>query len=150
MYCHSNIFGLICFSGAAGEKDKTPVSHETFLLMANSQNDVDDWVKAIRRVIWAPLGGGKYLEKIVLVIKNREARVTCLPDHSQLVFITVPRGSAGFCFFFIIIFFFNNKPTSQGQIKSFFFFKKKYIFTFQLCKKNKQQRCCATLQPTRI
>ncbi|KAF4085423.1 hypothetical protein AMELA_G00118170 [Ameiurus melas] len=44
--------------GAAGEKDKTPVSHETFLLMANSQNDVDDWVKAIRRVIWAPLGGG--------------------------------------------------------------------------------------------
>lgn len=146
MYCHSNIFGLICFSGAAGEKDKTPVSHETFLLMANSQNDVDDWVKAIRRVIWAPLGGGKYLEKIVLVIKNREARVTCLPDHSQLVFITVPRGSAGFFFFF------NNKPTSQGQIKSFFFFfsKKKYIFTFQLCKKNKQQRCCGNLQPTRI
>ncbi|KAG7325447.1 hypothetical protein KOW79_011763 [Hemibagrus wyckioides] len=44
--------------GAAGEKDKTPVSHETFLLMANSQNDMDDWVKAIRRVIWAPLGGG--------------------------------------------------------------------------------------------
>ncbi|MCI4383983.1 hypothetical protein PGIGA_G00033030 [Pangasianodon gigas] len=43
--------------GAAGEKDKTPVSHETFLLMANSQNDMDDWVKAIRRVIWAPLGG---------------------------------------------------------------------------------------------
>lgn len=27
--------------------------------MANSQTDMDDWVKAIRRVIWAPFGGGK-------------------------------------------------------------------------------------------
>lgn len=27
--------------------------------MANSQSDMDDWVKAIRRVIWAPFGGGK-------------------------------------------------------------------------------------------
>ncbi|TSL75288.1 Rho GTPase-activating protein 22 [Bagarius yarrelli] len=44
--------------GAAGEKDKTSVSHESVLLLANSQNDMDDWVKAIRRVIWAPLGGG--------------------------------------------------------------------------------------------
>uniref|UniRef100_A0A671LRA9 Rho GTPase-activating protein 22-like n=1 Tax=Sinocyclocheilus anshuiensis TaxID=1608454 RepID=A0A671LRA9_9TELE len=26
--------------------------------MANSQSDMDDWVKAIRRVIWAPFGGG--------------------------------------------------------------------------------------------
>uniref|UniRef100_F7CW60 Rho GTPase activating protein 22 n=1 Tax=Monodelphis domestica TaxID=13616 RepID=F7CW60_MONDO len=26
--------------------------------MANSQNDMEDWVKAIRRVIWAPFGGG--------------------------------------------------------------------------------------------
>uniref|UniRef100_A0A8C2FT75 Rho GTPase activating protein 22 n=1 Tax=Cyprinus carpio TaxID=7962 RepID=A0A8C2FT75_CYPCA len=32
--------------------------HEAFLLMANSQNDMEDWVKAIRRVIWAPFGGG--------------------------------------------------------------------------------------------
>uniref|UniRef100_A0A3B5BIA1 Rho GTPase activating protein 22 n=1 Tax=Stegastes partitus TaxID=144197 RepID=A0A3B5BIA1_9TELE len=28
--------------------------------MANSQTDMDDWVKAIRRVIWAPFGGGKH------------------------------------------------------------------------------------------
>uniref|UniRef100_A0A8C8RKX6 Rho GTPase activating protein 22 n=1 Tax=Pelusios castaneus TaxID=367368 RepID=A0A8C8RKX6_9SAUR len=26
--------------------------------MANSQNEMEDWVKAIRRVIWAPFGGG--------------------------------------------------------------------------------------------
>uniref|UniRef100_A0A3Q4GM32 Rho GTPase activating protein 22 n=1 Tax=Neolamprologus brichardi TaxID=32507 RepID=A0A3Q4GM32_NEOBR len=30
--------------------------------MANSQSDMDDWVKAIRRVIWAPFGGGNTLE----------------------------------------------------------------------------------------
>ncbi|XP_056350582.1 rho GTPase-activating protein 22 isoform X8 [Oenanthe melanoleuca] len=35
-----------------------PVNHEAFLLMANSQNEMEDWVKAIRRVIWAPFGGG--------------------------------------------------------------------------------------------
>ncbi|XP_030627503.1 rho GTPase-activating protein 22 isoform X2 [Chanos chanos] len=42
----------------AGEKDRSALSHEAFLLMANSQNDMEDWVKAIRRVIWAPFGGG--------------------------------------------------------------------------------------------
>ncbi|XP_067395047.1 rho GTPase-activating protein 22 [Emydura macquarii macquarii] len=44
--------------GGAGDREKMPVNHETFLLMANSQNEMEDWVKAIRRVIWAPFGGG--------------------------------------------------------------------------------------------
>ncbi|OPJ84434.1 rho GTPase-activating protein 22 isoform X1 [Patagioenas fasciata] len=44
--------------GGAGDREKTPVNHEAFLLMANSQNEMEDWVKAIRRVIWAPFGGG--------------------------------------------------------------------------------------------
>ncbi|XP_013887844.1 rho GTPase-activating protein 22 [Austrofundulus limnaeus] len=44
--------------GGAGEKDRTGVSHESFLLMANSQSDMEDWVRAIRRAIWTPLGGG--------------------------------------------------------------------------------------------
>ncbi|XP_038599886.1 rho GTPase-activating protein 22 [Tachyglossus aculeatus] len=44
--------------GGSGDRDKLPVNHEAFLLMANSQNDMEDWVKAIRRVIWAPFGGG--------------------------------------------------------------------------------------------
>ncbi|NXQ72763.1 RHG22 protein, partial [Quiscalus mexicanus] len=42
----------------AGDREKMPVNHEAFLLMANSQNEMEDWVKAIRRVIWAPFGGG--------------------------------------------------------------------------------------------
>ncbi|XP_065263929.1 rho GTPase-activating protein 22 [Emys orbicularis] len=45
-------------SGGAGDREKMPVNHEAFLLMANSQNEMEDWVKAIRRVIWAPFGGG--------------------------------------------------------------------------------------------
>ncbi|KAM8859683.1 rho GTPase-activating protein 22 isoform 2-T2 [Spinachia spinachia] len=55
--------------GVAGEKDRTGVSHESFLLMANSQSDMEDWVRAIRRVIWAPLGGGvfgQHLEETML------------------------------------------------------------------------------------
>lgn len=34
-------------------------NHETYLLMASTQNDMEDWVKTIRRVIWAPFGGGQ-------------------------------------------------------------------------------------------
>nr|XP_055032668.1 rho GTPase-activating protein 22 [Misgurnus anguillicaudatus] len=48
----------------AGEKDKAAISHESFLLMANSQSDMDDWVKAIRRVIWAPFGGGIFGQRL--------------------------------------------------------------------------------------
>lgn len=46
------------FSGGAGEKDRTGISHESFLLMANTQSDMEEWVRAIRRAIWTPLGGG--------------------------------------------------------------------------------------------
>ncbi|XP_074501827.1 rho GTPase-activating protein 22 isoform X4 [Sebastes fasciatus] len=55
--------------GGAGEKDRTGISHESFLLMANSQSDMEEWVRAIRRVIWAPLGGGifgQHLEETML------------------------------------------------------------------------------------
>uniref|UniRef100_A0A665ULP1 Rho GTPase-activating protein 22-like n=1 Tax=Echeneis naucrates TaxID=173247 RepID=A0A665ULP1_ECHNA len=55
--------------GGAGEKDRTAISHESFLLMANSQNDMEEWVRAIRRAIWAPLGGGvfgQHLEETML------------------------------------------------------------------------------------
>ncbi|XP_059373327.1 rho GTPase-activating protein 22-like isoform X3 [Carassius carassius] len=51
-----NLFEIV--PGCTAEKDRSALSHEAFLLMANSQNDMEDWVKAIRRVIWAPFGGG--------------------------------------------------------------------------------------------
>ncbi|KAM3859310.1 rho GTPase-activating protein 22 [Diretmus argenteus] len=50
--------------GGSGEKDRAAISHEAFLLMANSQTDMDDWVKAIRRVIWAPFGGGIFGQRL--------------------------------------------------------------------------------------
>uniref|UniRef100_A0A671LUZ4 Rho GTPase-activating protein 22-like n=1 Tax=Sinocyclocheilus anshuiensis TaxID=1608454 RepID=A0A671LUZ4_9TELE len=52
------------FDLKTGEKDKAAMSHESFLLMANSQSDMDDWVKAIRRVIWAPFGGGIFGQRL--------------------------------------------------------------------------------------
>lgn len=52
-------------SGGAGEKDRTGISHESFLLMANSQSEMEEWVRAIRRVIWAPLGGGEIVYNIL-------------------------------------------------------------------------------------
>nr|XP_033503275.1 rho GTPase-activating protein 24 isoform X4 [Epinephelus lanceolatus] len=39
-------------------------NHETYLLMASTQNDMEDWVKTIRRVIWAPFGGGIFGQKL--------------------------------------------------------------------------------------
>ncbi|XP_032301501.1 rho GTPase-activating protein 22 isoform X3 [Coturnix japonica] len=51
-------------AGGAGDREKMPVNHEAFLLMANSQNEMEDWVKAIRRVIWAPFGGGIFGQRL--------------------------------------------------------------------------------------
>ena len=47
-----------CLAGGTGEREKVPANPEALLLMASSQRDMEDWVQAIRRVIWAPLGGG--------------------------------------------------------------------------------------------
>ncbi|XP_069026291.1 rho GTPase-activating protein 24 isoform X2 [Embiotoca jacksoni] len=47
-----------------GDRDRMTASHETYLLMASTQNDMEDWVKTIRRVIWAPFGGGIFGQKL--------------------------------------------------------------------------------------
>ncbi|XP_037548299.1 rho GTPase-activating protein 24 [Nematolebias whitei] len=47
-----------------GERERMTNNHETYLLMASSQNDMEDWVKTIRRVIWAPFGGGIFGQKL--------------------------------------------------------------------------------------
>ncbi|XP_066520791.1 rho GTPase-activating protein 22 [Hoplias malabaricus] len=76
--------------GAAGDKDKAAVSHEAFLLMANSQSDMDDWVKAIRRVIWAPFGGGifgQHLEDTVEFERKLGARLAPLLVEQCVDFI---------------------------------------------------------------
>lgn len=57
-----------CLPG--GDRDRMTTNHETYLLMATAQNDMEDWVKTIRRVIWAPFGGGKlrFCDAFVLII----------------------------------------------------------------------------------
>lgn len=47
-----------------GERERMTANHETYLLMASTQNDMEDWVKTIRRVIWAPFGGGIFGQKL--------------------------------------------------------------------------------------
>ncbi|XP_078258100.1 rho GTPase-activating protein 24 isoform X2 [Rhinoraja longicauda] len=47
-----------------GDRDRMTTNHETYLLMASAQNDMEDWVKTIRRVIWAPFGGGIFGQKL--------------------------------------------------------------------------------------
>ncbi|XP_018621548.2 rho GTPase-activating protein 22 isoform X1 [Scleropages formosus] len=50
--------------GKAGDSDRGALGHEVLLLMASSHADMEDWVKAIRRVIWAPLGGGIFGQRL--------------------------------------------------------------------------------------
>nr|XP_055025316.1 rho GTPase-activating protein 22 isoform X1 [Misgurnus anguillicaudatus] len=76
--------------GSTGEKDRSALSHEAFLLMANSQNDMEDWVKAIRRVIWAPYGGGifgQHLEDTVQYEKKFGPRLAPLLVEQCVDFI---------------------------------------------------------------
>lgn len=63
--------GTCVFLGGAVEKDRTGTSHESFLLMANSQTDMEEWIRAIRRAIWAPLGGGKPPPQLPLLYTHR-------------------------------------------------------------------------------
>lgn len=57
-------------------------NHETYLLMASTQNDMEDWVKSIRRVIWAPFGGGESVRE--------HAR---LPDIARHIRVLLPSPS---------------------------------------------------------
>lgn len=52
-------FFLFSFLCPGGDRERMTANHETYLLMASTQNDMEDWVKTIRRVIWAPFGGGQ-------------------------------------------------------------------------------------------
>ncbi|KAK3555414.1 hypothetical protein QTP86_015749 [Hemibagrus guttatus] len=55
---------FFCSLPAGGDRERMTSNHETYLLMASTQNDMEDWVKTIRRVIWAPFGGGIFGQKL--------------------------------------------------------------------------------------
>lgn len=54
-------------------------NHESYLLMASTQNDMEDWVKSIRRVIWGPFGGGEQS----VVIEKQKVDAATLPPASR-------------------------------------------------------------------
>lgn len=54
----------VCSLSAGGDRERMTSNHETYLLMASTQNDMEDWVKTIRRVIWAPFGGGEWIMRV--------------------------------------------------------------------------------------
>ncbi|XP_054839941.1 rho GTPase-activating protein 22 [Eublepharis macularius] len=50
--------------GGTGDHDKMPFGQEAFLLMASSQNEMEDWVKAIQRVIGTPICRGIFGQRL--------------------------------------------------------------------------------------
>ncbi|KAM9379598.1 rho GTPase-activating protein 22 [Phaethornis superciliosus] len=71
-----------------GNKEKIPVNHEAFLLMATSQNEMEDWVKAIQQVTWPPFGiFGQRLEDIVQFEKKYGQRLAPLLVEQCVDFI---------------------------------------------------------------
>ncbi|KAM8971168.1 rho GTPase-activating protein 24 isoform X2 [Sarcophilus harrisii] len=51
------------------DQHQMTANYETYLLMANTQNDMEEWLKTIRRVIWAPFGGGIFGQKLEETIR---------------------------------------------------------------------------------
>lgn len=51
--------------------------------MASSQRDMEDWVQAIRRVIWAPLGRGTSRSSHVHPVKPLSAGNLVLLPHTH-------------------------------------------------------------------
>uniref|UniRef100_A0A8C5QPF6 Rho GTPase-activating protein 24 n=1 Tax=Leptobrachium leishanense TaxID=445787 RepID=A0A8C5QPF6_9ANUR len=78
---NKHLFEIIPASG-----EKVAVNHEAFLLMANSQNEMEDWVRAIRRVIWAPFGGAVFGQRLEDAV-NEEARTAPLVVEQCVDFI---------------------------------------------------------------
>ncbi|NXL76298.1 RHG24 protein, partial [Leptocoma aspasia] len=63
--CNEESPGKFLFEVVPGaDRERMTANHETYLLMASTQNDMEDWVKSIRRVIWAPFGGGIFGQKL--------------------------------------------------------------------------------------
>ena len=51
---------LLLFLLSANEQIKVNNNHESYLLSAPSQADMDEWMKVIKRVILSPFGGGMW------------------------------------------------------------------------------------------
>ncbi|XP_074128961.1 rho GTPase-activating protein 24 isoform X2 [Sminthopsis crassicaudata] len=57
-------FRLLKSTQPGKDQHQMTENYETYLFMANTQNDMEEWLKTIRRVIWAPFGGGIFGQKL--------------------------------------------------------------------------------------
>ncbi|XP_063271090.1 rho GTPase-activating protein 24 isoform X1 [Prinia subflava] len=63
--CNEESPGKFLFEVVPGaDRERMTANHETYLLMASTQSDMEDWVRSIRRVIWAPFGGGIFGQRL--------------------------------------------------------------------------------------
>lgn len=72
------IYVSVCYVWTGGDRERMTANHETYLLMASTQNDMEDWVKTIRRVIWAPFGGGEYEHNTLVGFSGNEICIDSL------------------------------------------------------------------------
>lgn len=58
------------------DREGRPVSstHDTFLLIASSQREMDEWIRAINRIIYAPVGGGMFGRSLAETVKFEARR----------------------------------------------------------------------------
>lgn len=58
------------------DREGRPVSstHDTFLLIASSQQEMDEWIRAINRIIYAPVGGGMFGRSLAETVKFETRR----------------------------------------------------------------------------
>ncbi|XP_078369096.1 rho GTPase-activating protein 24-like isoform X1 [Oculina patagonica] len=69
--------GKFKFEIVAGkDKEGRPVSstHDTFLLIASSQQEMDEWIRAINRIIYAPVGGGMFGRSLAETVRSEMRR----------------------------------------------------------------------------
>lgn len=58
------------------DKEGRPVSssHDTFVLIASSQQEMEEWIRAINRIIYAPFGGGMFGRSLAETVKFETRR----------------------------------------------------------------------------
>ncbi|XP_062376380.1 rho GTPase-activating protein 22 [Sardina pilchardus] len=61
-----------------GDKERSSVGSESLLLMAASQAEMEEWVKALQRAIWGPLGGGVFGRRLEETMECERGQGVCV------------------------------------------------------------------------
>ncbi|KAG5266356.1 hypothetical protein AALO_G00230100 [Alosa alosa] len=61
-----------------GDKERSSVGSESLLLMAASQSEMEEWVRALQRAIWGPLGGGVFGRRLEETMECERVKGVCV------------------------------------------------------------------------